>query len=141
LNPERLDESLGRVAVGIGRRDAHRAAVTDVRAPLITELVALGVSAEVVVIVEDQDLLALTERAPPEMRGRQPGDAAADDDEVVLFVRVDIERGELPVRAALETSERLDRGRVVAAQPGARGWIGVGRCGLFEGARAVRRER
>src|SRR5439155_25014730 len=83
LNPELLAQALGRVAVRIRRGDAHRAAVSDEAAPLVGELVALGMAPEVVVIVEHENLLPRAERASPEMGGRETGDTAADDDEVV----------------------------------------------------------
>ena len=83
LDAELLDQPLGRVAVRIRRRDAHRAAVADERAALVVELVPLRVAAEVVVVVENQDLLVRAERASPEMRRGQSGDSSADDHEVV----------------------------------------------------------
>src|SRR5437016_5224319 len=45
-------------------------------------------------------LLRVAERAPPEVRGRQPRDAAADDDEVVVLAGVGVDRGKLAERAA-----------------------------------------
>ena len=93
LDAELLDQPLGGVAVRIRRRDALRAAVSDEGAALVGELVALRVSAEVVVVVEDQDLLRVAEGAPPEVRGREARDAGADDHEVVMLARVDLTAG------------------------------------------------
>src|SRR5206468_9138166 len=85
LDAELLNEPLRRVAVRKRRRDAHRPAIADERTGLEAELVPLGVSAEVVVVVEDKNLLRHAERAPPEMGAGKPRDAGLDDDEVVRF--------------------------------------------------------
>lgn len=81
-------------------------------------------AAEVVVVIEDQDLLIGTEGAAPEMGGGQARNASADDHEVVRLVRIDLERGELSIRALLHGSERFDRGRIVPAQTSQRRRIG-----------------
>src|SRR5206468_4806111 len=77
LDAEFLDQPLRRVAVRIGRRNALRAAVADEGAPVVLKLVALRVAAEIVVIVEDQNFFPGAERFLPEVRGREPRDAAA----------------------------------------------------------------
>ena len=61
--------------------DEQRAAVHQMHAAVDVELVALGVAAEVVVIVEYQHAAARRAGAE-EMRGCQSADAGADDDEV-----------------------------------------------------------
>src|SRR5204863_8036707 len=88
LDAEILDQPLRRVAVWVGRRNALRAAVADEGAAVVLKFVALRVAAEIVVVVENQDRLLGAERLLPEVRGREARDAAADDDEVVLFARV-----------------------------------------------------
>ena len=93
LDAEFFDQPLGRIAIGVRRGNAHRAAVADVCAPAVGELVALGVATEVVVVVEDEDLLIIAEGSSPEVCGRKPRDAAADDDQVVVLARVDVEGG------------------------------------------------
>src|SRR5262249_24889196 len=123
LNRQLLDQALRRVAVRKRRRDALRAAIADERPPLIAELVPLGVSAEVVVVVEDQDLLVRSERAAPEVRCGEARNAGADDHEIVGLARAGVRCGELTVRALLERRERLDGCGGVAAQAGERGRI------------------
>ena len=120
-NAEILDETLGGVAVGVRRRDALGAAVPDERAPVVLELVALRMAAEIVVVVEHQHALLGTERLPPEVRGRQPRDAAADDHQVVSLLSVDVERGTVAIRAALYRCEGVDGRRIVASETGG-GW-------------------
>jgi hypothetical protein len=67
------------------------------------ELVALGVAAEVVVVVEDQDPRA-GPRGAVEMRRRQAADAAADDHQVVAPRRCP------PVGAGASTRSRRRAG-------------------------------
>ena len=52
----------------------------------MVELVALGVAAEVVVVVEDQDPRLRAVQLAMEVRGCEPADATADHDQVVSFV-------------------------------------------------------
>ncbi len=52
------------------------------------KLVAFGVPAEVVVVLEDQDAGIRPEALPVVIRSRQPADATADDNEVVGLVKV-----------------------------------------------------
>ena len=116
LDAELFDQSLRRITVRIRCRDTLGAAVADEGAALVRELVALRVTAEVVVVVEHEDSLVRAERAAPEVRGRESGNTAADNDQVVLFVRVDIQRRKLTIRAALHRRERVDRLGIVSAQ-------------------------
>ena len=66
----------------------HRAAVHEEHAPLISELVPLGVPSEVVVVVQDEDSGIGTHLLAKEISGRKPTDASSHHDEVVGFVRV-----------------------------------------------------
>ena len=78
-----------------------------------TELVPLGVAAEVVVVVEDQDARRRARARAIEVRRRQPADAAADDDEIVGLAGVDrLSRGrpESCRRAARATRRTIRRG-------------------------------
>ena len=71
--------------VGVRRLDRLRAAMRDERSIAVAELVPLGMAAEIVVIVEDQDLRVRPDRLPEEIRGGEAAHPAADDDEVVAF--------------------------------------------------------
>ena len=79
---------LGGEAVGEGRFNAHRAAIGKDGAAAVVELVALGVAAEIIVIVEDQDLAIVAQRLPVEMGRRQSGNAAAHDHQIIMFAAV-----------------------------------------------------
>ncbi len=52
------------------------------------EFVALGVTAEIIVIVEQKDAAAAAALRAVEMRGGKPADAGADDDEIVALAGV-----------------------------------------------------
>src|SRR5450631_1149790 len=88
LYAELGQKALRGVAVGKGRFNAHRAAERQVGAALMTEFVALGVSAEVVVIVEQEDLAGAAECLAIKIRRRQAGDAGADHHQIVLLAGV-----------------------------------------------------
>src|SRR5262249_43555146 len=62
------------------------AAVADDGAAIDRELVTLGVAAEIVMVVEDEDARVLARCAAVEPRRRKPADAAADHDEVIAFL-------------------------------------------------------
>ena len=118
VDAELAHEVLGNRAVQRLRR-LHRlaAAVADDPAAVERELVALGVAAEVVVVVEDQDAGPWADGAPVEPRRRETADAAADDHQIVAILHRQIVHRK---RSAF-TRERmrgLERAGVVAAQSG-----------------------
>src|SRR6185295_540213 len=101
-----------------------RPAVPDQGPVAVAELVSLGVPAEVVVIVEDQDVRAGADCLPEEIRRGETAHPAADDDEIVALSSV------LGVNPRLRVSQRvsdLERPRVAAAHPGPRRRVVVGR--------------
>src|SRR5436190_4632498 len=67
-------------------RRLHRlaAAVAEDQAAIEAELVTLGVAAEIVMVVEDEDARPRN-GAPIEPRGRKTADTAADHDEIVAL--------------------------------------------------------
>ncbi len=91
LEPRDVHAEIAQQALGDGavkrirRLQRLAAAIADDAAAIERELVPLGVAAEIVVIVEDQDAGGRP-GAPVEPRRRKPADAAADHDEVVGFV-------------------------------------------------------
>jgi hypothetical protein len=84
VDSELLDQALGDGAVRRRAVDRLCAAIADPRASAVGELVALGVPAEVVVVIEHEDARVGTCLAEV-VRGGQPADAAADDNEVVVL--------------------------------------------------------
>jgi len=61
------------------------------------KFVPFGMSAEIVVVIENQDALIRAECGPIEVGGGQTGDAAADDDQIDLFLKMLAGNGKLGV--------------------------------------------
>ncbi len=135
---DRIDAQLGHQAgrdraVGAGAVDQHGPAVQQQGAAADVELVALGVAAEVVVVLQHQDAgvgLGLA----PEVRCGQAADPAADHHQIVGLVVLHRLAGvELAVAQGVG---RLERPRMAAAHPRAGGRVVaglVGGCGLGDG--------
>ncbi len=58
IDADVVEELLASLVIAEGRLDVQRAAVHHQRLAVVTEFVALGVTAEIVVVVEDQNLRA-----------------------------------------------------------------------------------
>src|SRR5581483_6920576 len=116
IDPERLHQAARFGAVRKRRLDARRSAVGQPEAPARTELVALRVSAEVVVVVEDEDAGARPLH-PVEVRRREAADAAADDDQIEALAGVDRRAGAGPEPAVAKRVRRLERPGMTAAHP------------------------
>src|SRR5207253_2543063 len=87
VDAEVVQQPLGDGAVErVGRLERLAAAVTDDRNAVDRELVALGVAAEIVVVVEDEDARVVPGRAAVEPGRGEPADAAADNDEIVALL-------------------------------------------------------
>ena len=119
VDAELRDERLGHRAVRRGAVDRLRAAVAEIGAAVVNELVSLGVAAEVVVVVEHQDPRGRP-GFPEKVRRRETADAGADDNQVVLFagglwLGRRFPEGRIPQRV-----EGLKRSRVRSAQAGQR---------------------
>ena len=82
IDAEVCEQPLGDGTVTAGIFERLAAAVADDRAPIELELIALCVTAEIIVIVENQDT-RIGMLLPIEMSGRQSADARADDDQIV----------------------------------------------------------
>ena len=81
------------------------------------ELVALGVAAEIVVVLEDQDLGRIAMRLAIEPRRGKAADAAANHDQIVFFL--DRLAGKIELFAfARQAVRHLEGAGMAAAQPG-----------------------
>jgi hypothetical protein len=89
------------------------------------ELIALGVTTEVVVVVQDQHARAGT-RFAIEIRGGQSADAAADDYEIVDLARLFEAGGRGPEVAVPEMVGCLERPGVAPPHAGEQGWVIAG---------------
>ncbi len=88
VDAQLFDQAASFFAVRRGTFDGIRTAEAQAKSVAHAEFIALGVAAEVVVVIEDQDAGARARRLAIEMRGREAADAAAYDDEVVSFTGI-----------------------------------------------------
>ena len=113
------------------------AAIADDQAAIEHELVALGVPAEIVVIVEDQDARLRSPCTAIKPGGGKPADPATDHDEIVLLLGRHI--AHLKARAvAHEGMRRLERTGMLSAQPAQQRRVAAGLCGNLRGRRKPR---
>ena len=92
-----------------------RAAVAEQQLSADAELVARGVTAEVVVVVEEQDTRVVARLLAEEVRRGEPADAAAHHDQIIRLTRVSDGAGLLPKRAVPQRVRQLPRAVVAAA--------------------------
>ena len=123
IDTELPQEAGGDGAVLRGCFDVERAAIHQIHAAGVPELVTLGVAPEIVVVVEDQDLGARAELLAVEMRLRQAADTPADNDEIVTLRKLRRRDGGSTVtnivsdfeRAGMAPAHARSRGRVILA--------------------------
>src|ERR1700687_1993065 len=112
IDAQLLNHAFGYGAIRSGTLDRKRAAKTQAEGIVYAELIALGVSAEVVVVVEDEDASLGAGRLAIEMRGRETADAAADNDQVIDFARVFRFARGFPENAVPQAVGRVKRTRM-----------------------------
>ena len=126
---------------GRGLSISQRAALHQFEPAILAELVALGMAAEIIVVVQDQHA-RLRPRRAIEMRRRQAADAAADHDQLVARRLVRRLVGGGPERAVPQAVRGFERAGMAAAQAvqkgRVRGWR-FGHRGVVRGARAQQR--
>ena len=116
VDADLLQQALRDLAVLRGRLHVQGAAVHQVGAAVEPELVALGVAAEVVVVVEEQDAGVRARLLREVVRGGEPRDAGPHHHQVVRLSGV----GRGPLAALVgELVGDLERPVVGAAHPGA----------------------
>ena len=76
-------------------------------------------AADIVVIVENENAGIRPPRAV-KMRGREPADAAADDDQIIVFAGRGDRARVLPKIGVAQRVRGFETARIVAAQPGQR---------------------
>jgi len=117
LDAQLPDQRLRAIAVRIRSLDSHGPAEADERFALIVKLVSLGVPAEVIVIVEDQDLRAGLERCSVEVGRRKTRDARSHDDEFVFFADIDSGNRRPGVLALADRIKLVHRRWIVTSKP------------------------
>src|SRR5579859_626844 len=117
---------MGHLAIGERRFNRPRAAVGKEQSTTRAKFVAFGVTAKVIVIVEDENASVGLLRAP-EISSGEAADATADDDEIVRFAGVRrLPRG-FPEIAVAQFVRVFKRTGVAATEAGQSGWIVAGR--------------
>ncbi len=106
----------------------------------MAELVALGVAAEIVVVVEDEDFRLAADVLQIVVRGCEAAHAGADDDEVVGLAGVG-GGGDVDGPAIAQRVRNLERSDVIAAHPRQRRRIVSGRLFRRVLLRLLHRER
>src|SRR4029077_19550505 len=101
-------------------------AVGEHHAPTGLKLVAFGVSAEIVVVIENQDSCVLAGLFSEEVCGREPADAAADHDEVIGLAGVCHIAEAVGAFAVAQAVCVGKRAIMIAAYSLERGWIVIG---------------
>ena len=133
VDAELANEPFRHRRIAAGRFQQHGAAVADHQAAADLKLVALGVAAEVVVVVQDQDFGGCAHGFPVEVGRREPADAAADHHQIKVLAGA----GPGPARTVAQrmgdfkgtwvrTAHAGQRRRVVARQVLSAGILGLG---------------
>ena len=121
----RSSSSLAGFVITLRGLDVQRSAIDGQQPAVVAEFIALGVAAEIVVIVEDQHARAAP-GAFQEIVGRaQAADAAADDHQVIGLVEA---RGgrQIHATAVAQLMRHFERSGMVAAHSGQRRRIIIG---------------
>src|SRR5215471_17168942 len=99
VDAQRCEEPAGLRAVRCRRRDRVRTAVAEQEPSADAELIACGVPAEVVVVVEEQDARIVASLLAEEVRGGESTDATTHHDQIIHLARVRDAASLLPERA------------------------------------------
>ena len=124
LEPVEIDadgqqQFFGRFVITLGSLDVQRSAIDGEQASVVAEFIAFGVSAEIVVIVEDQDARIAAGALQEVIRRAQAADAAAGDHQIVGLVGVR-HRGQIHVAAVAKLMRHFKRSGMVAPHSGQR---------------------
>src|SRR4029077_20630603 len=101
-----------------------------------TELVALGVTAKIIVVVEHEDTSLLTRALTVKVRSRQPADSASHDHQVVGFPGLGGRSFGIPLLSVAEAMSVGESAVVIPPHPGQRGAVADGG---FVGAKFARK--
>jgi len=85
------------------------------KVPIQIELVALGVAAEIIVVIENENAAIGRSLGAVEVRGGESADPGTHDDEIVLLTGIGRLRQRLPVAQRMG---RLEGAGMTAAKPG-----------------------
>ena len=149
IDAQIADHSLGYRTIGSRALDRKRASKAQHESLVYLKLIALRVSAEVIVVLEDEDARRLAGSLMEEARGREAADAAAHHDQVVGFARAFRLPGAVPEGTVAQPMRHFKRTGVAAAQSMRGGRVIAGtilrlrwplsekRCGVIAAAMAM----
>jgi hypothetical protein len=126
VDAERIQQAGGHAAIGAGAVDAERAAIDQLDFAAKRELVALGVTAKIVMVVEDQDAGGGTRPGTVEIGGGEAADPATNDDQVVMLPRFDWRGSGFQEGAVTQRVGGLETAGVAAPHSGQRGRVIAG---------------
>jgi hypothetical protein len=115
VDAEGAKQACGSRPIRSGAVDVQGTAVHEVQAVLEPVLIALGVAAKIIVVVEQQDARARRGPGSVEVRGGQAADAGADNDQIVFLTGV---RRRRSAAAVAQRMGGLEGSRMAAAQAG-----------------------
>ncbi len=119
IDAKGFQKAIGDGAVRPRAVDRQGPAVHQLQPAAGREFIALGVTADIVVVVEDQNARGLVSGAV-EVRRREPADAAADDDQIVILAGRGDRAGLRPEVGVAQRVGGLETARMIAAQSGQR---------------------
>ena len=132
------------LVVAAPRFDVQGATVQREHPAVVAELVALGVPAEVVVVIENQDFRASTDVTKKVVRGGQPTQTAAHDHQVVGFIQAGRAR-QIHLASIAKLMSDFERSRMTPAHANARRrvivWRALRRELLLGCSQQLRRQR
>jgi hypothetical protein len=114
---------LATVAVLAGTFDGLRSAVTQQRSFSGAEFVALGMTTEIVVIVQDENASVFVRAFAIEIGGREPADSAAHNDEVMFLASVGRIAERVRIFAVAQAVGKGEASIVISAQGHFCGWV------------------
>ena len=124
IDAECAQKSSGNRAVGSRAIDVKCSAIYERKRVAEAKLIALGVAAEVIVIVENEHATSLRCLGAIKMRRGKPTDAAAHDNEIIFFARV---RARTCALAVTQCVRRLEGSGMAATHAGEQWRIVAGR--------------
>ena len=115
VDAEIVDHAFRDRAIGTRALDRISATIAQNRAPIDGELIALGVAAEVVQDVEDQNSRARPRGFAVEIGGAQTAEASAHDHQIVVFTGIGRFVRFVPKRVVAKRVSRRKRSRMRTA--------------------------
>src|ERR1019366_790733 len=118
INPKLFDQSLCACAIGSRAFNGIGAAESQNRTTARAKFVALGVPAEVIMVLKNQDARLVARSLAEIMRRGQSADASSHDHQIIGFASVHGLGSVLPESTVAESVHAFERPRMISAQAG-----------------------